>query len=65
MKSVRATERRKLPEPPGRNPVTEVKNLHDSDEEVELHYPSTSQDEVTYPSFTVMHDIPEQRLRLP
>lgn len=51
-----------------RNPVLEVEeaeHVHDSDEEEELPYPSASQDEVTYPSFTVVHDIPRTKTKPP
>lgn len=66
MKSIRIAERRELPKP-----LREIqflmssRHLHDSDEEMELQYPLISQDEVTYPSFTVVHDIPGTKTKPP
>lgn len=52
-----------------RNPVSEVEEAEhlpsDSDEEMEVHYSSGSQGEVTYPSFTVVHDIPRTKIKPP
>lgn len=54
--------------PSQRNPVPEVEeagNPYDSDEGDELDYPSINPDDVTYPSFTTVHDIPRTTTKPP
>ncbi|XP_030286832.1 uncharacterized protein LOC115589810 [Sparus aurata] len=53
---------------PTQNPAPEAKGAGsrlDSDEEEELDYPLVNQDKATYPSFTVVYDIPRTKTKPP